>query len=222
MGAPMAQNLLAARSHLVVRHRSWISGPRRGRCAWTDRRESAAATDAILVMLPDLPELEAALDGPTGCSPGIPDGGYLLLMIGSTSSRPACASPTNALPAMPGRRIGRRLPGLGSVDGATAGTSRSRRRRMPRRAPPLRCAPAERPSTQAVGAGEVAKACNQLVIAATIALREASELAARSGIDLDTLWTAPEEADTPVQPLCKPRDRLVAGDDSPRAPRNTW
>ena len=67
MGAPMAQNLLAARSHLVVQARSPRPDLVAAGATWTDTpRELAAATDAILVMLPDLPELEAALDGPDG------------------------------------------------------------------------------------------------------------------------------------------------------------
>ena len=73
MGAPMAQNLLAARRHLVVQARSPRPDLVAAGATWTDTpRELAAATDAILVMLPDLPELEAALDGPDGLLAGIP------------------------------------------------------------------------------------------------------------------------------------------------------
>ncbi|WP_454132086.1 NAD-binding protein [Microbacterium lacticum] len=65
-------------------------------------------------------------------------------------------------------------------------------------------------------AGEVAKACNQLVVAATItALGEASELAARSGIDLDTLWTLLDGGYAGSNLLTSRKDKLVAGDGTP-------
>ena len=221
MGAPMAQNLLAARRHLVVQARSPRPDLVAAGATWTDTpRELAAATDAILVMLPDLPELEAALDGPDGLLAGIPDGGGLLLMIGSTSSPTGVRALAERLASVPGRRIEVvDCPVSGGVDGATAGTlsimiggdEDAAARTAALLAPcgtPVRLGP--------LGAGEVAKACNQLVVAATIAaLGEASELADRSGIDLDTLWTLLGGGYAGSNLLTSRKDRLVAGDDSP-------
>ena len=67
-----------------------------------------------------------------------------------------------------------------------------------------------------LGAGEVAKACNQLIVAATIlALGEASVLADRSGLDLDRLWSLLGGGYAGSNLLASRRDMLVAGDDSP-------
>jgi 2-hydroxy-3-oxopropionate reductase len=67
-----------------------------------------------------------------------------------------------------------------------------------------------------LGAGEVAKACNQLVVSATIlALGEATVLAERSGLDLDALWSLLSRGYAGSNLLDSRRDRLVSGDDSP-------
>jgi 3-hydroxyisobutyrate dehydrogenase-like beta-hydroxyacid dehydrogenase len=67
-----------------------------------------------------------------------------------------------------------------------------------------------------LGAGEVAKACNQLVVAATIlALGEATVLADRSGLDLDALWTLLGGGYAGSNLLESRKQKLVTGDDSP-------
>src|SRR5699024_3577815 len=67
-----------------------------------------------------------------------------------------------------------------------------------------------------LGAGEVAKACNQMVVAATImALGEASVLAQRSGLDLEKMWSL-LGGGYAGSTLLKSRHRnLVDGDYSP-------
>jgi 2-hydroxy-3-oxopropionate reductase len=67
-----------------------------------------------------------------------------------------------------------------------------------------------------LGAGEVAKACNQLVVSATIlALGEATVLAERSDIDLDAMWTLLAGGYAGSNLLRSRRDQLVAGSDEP-------
>ena len=228
MGAPMAQNLLAARSHLVVQARSPRPDLVAAGATWTDTpRELAAATDAILVMLPDLPELEAALDGPDGLLAGIPDGGGLLLMIGSTSSPTGVRALAERLASVPGRRIEVvDCPVSGGVDGAAAGTlsimiggdEDAAARAAALLAPcgtPVRLGP--------LGAGEVAKACNQLVVAATITAlgRRVSSLPAPASTSTPCgrSWAA----DTP-DPTSSRAARTASSPATtpPRAPRNTW
>ncbi|MBN9175885.1 MAG: NAD(P)-dependent oxidoreductase [Microbacterium sp.] len=222
MGEPMAQNLLAARGgDLVVQARSPRPALVAAGATWADTpRELAARADAILVMLPDLPQLEAALDGPDGLIAGTARGDDLLLMIGSTSSPTGVRELAARLAAVPGRRIEVvDCPVSGGVDGATAGTLSimiGGNEDAAARAAAL-LSPCGTPvHLGPLGAGEVAKACNQLVVAATItALGEASELAARSGIDLDTLWTLLGGGYAGSNLLTSRKDRLVAGDDSP-------
>jgi 2-hydroxy-3-oxopropionate reductase len=216
MGEPMAQHLLAARDSLTVHARRprpalvdagarWASTP----------RELGAATDAVLVMLPDLPQLEEHLDGPDGLLEGIGDRDFLLL-IGSTSSPVGVRELADRLPS--GIRIVD-CPVSGGEDGAKAGrlsimlggSPSDTERAAALLAPcgtPVRLGP--------LGAGEVAKACNQMVVAATIlALGEATELAARSDVDPAALWELLGGGYAGSNLLESRREKLVAGDDSP-------
>jgi len=218
MGTPMAHRLVRARGQLTI----WSRAPRpdlvdAGATAVDTARELAERTDAVLVMLPDLPDLETLLDGADGLLAGADD---LLLLIGSTSS----ATGVRALADRLDRRSEGRIlvvdcPVSGGVDGATAGTlsimlggaDADAALAAALLAPcgiPVHLGP--------LGSGEVAKACNQLVVAATIAaLGEATELAARSGLDLDALWSLLAGGYAGSNLLTSRKDRLVTGDDSP-------
>lgn len=218
MGEPMALRLLHAHGAVHIHARSPRPALIGAGATWSGTpRELAESSDAVLVMLPDLPELEAALEGPDGLLAGA---GELLLMIGSTSS----AVEVRALAERLERDTDGRVrvvdcPVSGGVDGATAGTlsimlggaDADAHRAAELLAPcgtPVHLGP--------LGAGEVAKACNQLVVSATItALGEASEIAARSGIDLDTLWTLLAGGYAGSNLLAARKDKLVTGDDNP-------
>ena len=85
MGAPMVRRL-AARGRVVITGRSPKPALEEAGAEWAaSPRELAQRAAAVLSMLPDLPELEAALEGPDGLLAGIGDA-TLLLLIGSTSS----------------------------------------------------------------------------------------------------------------------------------------
>lgn len=218
MGEPMAQRLLAAHGSVVVHARSPRPTLVAAGATWAATpRELAATSGAVLVMLPDLPDLRAALDGPDGLLAGAGD---LLLMIGSTSSPVGVRELAIELAqATDGRVHVVDCPVSGGVDGATdgtlsimlGGTDADAARAAALLAPcgtPVHLGP--------LGAGEVAKACNQLVVAATItALGEATELAARSGLDLEALWTLLAGGYAGSRLLETRKSRLVAGDDSP-------
>lgn len=218
MGTPMAHHLISARGRLAI----WSRAPRPdlvdvgARAAGTPR-ELAAQSDAVLVMLPDLPDLEKLLDGDDGLLAGAGD---LLLLIGSTSSPTGVRAIAERLHRQSGGRV--RVvdcPVSGGVDGASAGTlsimlggtdadAALAAQILSPCGTPVHLGP--------LGAGEVAKACNQLVVAATIvALGEATELAARSGLDLDALWSLLAGGYAGSNLLASRKDRLVAGDDSP-------
>ena len=192
MGAPMTRRLLEAGKHVVISSRrekpdlvtagaTWASTP----------REVGAAADAVLLMLPDLPEVEEVLDGPDGL---LAEAGDLLVMIGSTSSATGVRELDQRLRAASGDRV-RVLdcPVSGGQDGAEAGTLSimvGGTEEDAALAGEL-LAPCGNPvHLGPLGAGEVAKACNQMVVAATIlAIGEASVLAERSGLDLEQMWT---------------------------------
>lgn len=218
MGTPMAHHLIRARGRLAI----WSRMPRPdlvelGASPVDTPGELAAHSDAVLVMLPDLPELERILDGDDGLLAGAED---LLLLIGSTSSPTGVRAIAERLDRQSSGRV--RVvdcPVSGGVDGASAGTLSIMLGGAD--ADAALAARILSPCGTAVhlgplGAGEVAKACNQLVVAATIvALGEATELAARSGLDLDALWSLLAGGYAGSNLLSSRKDRLVAGDDSP-------
>lgn len=218
MGTPVAQHLLTARGTLVVHARSPRPELVAAGATWAATpRELAEKADAIVVFLPDLPDLESLLEGPDGLLAGTGD---LLLMIGSTSSAPGVRALAERLAARTDGRV--RVidcPVSGGEDGARAGRlsimiggdDADAARAAEILAPcgtPVHLGP--------LGAGEVAKACNQLVVASTIlALGEATVLADRSGLDLEALWTLLAGGYAGSNVLNSRKDKLVAGDDSP-------
>ena len=218
MGHPMAERLLTARGDLLIHARRPQPGLLAAGATWADTpRELASRADVLLVMLPDLPQLEELLDGPDGL---LAEPGELLLLVGSTSSAPAVRALDERLRAAHDGRV--RIvdcPVSGGVDGATAGTlsimlggddadAAIEADVLSPCGTPVLLGP--------LGAGEVAKACNQLVVSATIlALGEATVLAERSGLDLDAMWSLLSGGYAGSRLLDSRKEKLVSGDDSP-------
>jgi len=218
MGLPMAEHLLATRGELVIHARrpqpqlveagaTWVSTP----------RELAARSDILLTMLPDLPQLEELLTGEDGL---LADAGDLLILIGSTSSAPAVRALSERLSAASEGRV--RLvdcPVSGGTDGARAGTLSimlGGAEDDAARAADVLSACGSSVLLGPLGAGQVAKACNQLVVSATIlALGEATVLADRSGLDVEALWTLLGRGYAGSRLLESRKDKLVNGDDEP-------
>ncbi|WP_347125211.1 NAD(P)-dependent oxidoreductase [Microbacterium sp. SY138] len=218
MGRPMADRLLAARGGLVIHARRPQPELLAAGASWAPTpRELASRVDVLLMMLPDLPPFEAMLDGPDGL---LADAGDLLILIGSTSSAPAVRALADRVGAQTGGRV--RIvdcPVSGGEDGAVAGTLSIMLGGDPDDAAVAAevLAPCGTPVLLGpLGAGEVAKACNQLVVSATImALGEATVLAERSGLDLDALWSLLSGGYAGSRLLDSRREKLVTGDDSP-------
>ena len=218
MGAPMALHLLEARRDVVITARSPRPQFLEAGATWASTpRELAEQVDALLVMLPDLPQLEENLGGPDGLLAGADE---LLLMVGSTTSAPGIRALADRLAAETDGRV--RVvdcPVSGGEGGAIAGTLSI----MLGGAEPDASIAAEllAPCGTVVhlgplGAGQVAKACNQLVVSATIlALGEATVLADRSGIDLDAMWSLLSGGYAGSNLLDARKQKLVTGDDSP-------
>ena len=173
------------------------------------RRESAASTEAagtrwaatpaevgagcavVLTVLPDLPELEQVLFGPEGLLAGLHT--PTVLVICSTSSPAGVRHLANELhthtdgllhcvdaPLSGGREgaAAATLSIFAGGDGADVA-----------RATPALAACGRVVHLGPLGAGQVAKACNQLIVAATtVALAESAGLAQRSGRDLAAVF----------------------------------
>ncbi|MFY9714771.1 MAG: NAD(P)-dependent oxidoreductase [Microbacterium sp.] len=218
MGHPMAEHLLAARGALVVHARRPQPRLLAAGASWAETpRELASRVDVLLSMLPDLPQLEALLEGDDGLLAGAGD---LLILIGSTSSAPAIRALAERLEVRSDGRV--RVvdcPVSGGEDGAIAGTLSimlGGSEEDAARAADILGACGSPVHLGPLGAGQVAKACNQLVVSATIlALGEATVLAERSGLDLDALWNLLSGGYAGSRLLESRRDKLVSGDDSP-------
>ena len=218
MGEPMAGRLLAARGSLVVHSRSRRPVLLEAGATWAETpRELAEQVDAALVMLPDLPQLAPMLEGPDGL---LAAGTELLLMIGSTSSPRGIRELAE--------RLERESEGLvrlvdvpvsGGESGARAGTlsiMAGGAEEDVARATALLAPCGTARHLGPLGAGEVAKACNQMVVGATMmALAEATVLAERSGIAPAALFEVLAGGYAGSRLLEDKREKLVAGDYSP-------
>lgn len=185
MGSPMAQQLIEAGRSVVYLSRSpKISLEERGATKAHSPKDLAEQASSILVMLPDLPQLELML---TGDDSLLAANLELFIMVGSTSSAVRVRELSEKLAEESDGRV--QLidsPVSGGVEGATAGTlsimvggtTEQYERARSVLAP---CGTVHHLGP--LGAGEVAKSCNQMVVAATmLALGEATVLGEQSGI----------------------------------------
>ncbi len=221
MGHPMATNLLREFPdgvHLTGRDRTRYEDLVGAGARWHDTpRDLADAVAIVMLMLPDLPEVEAVLDGPQGLLAAYPHD--LLVIISSTSSPTGVRDLSARLrQEHPGVRVVD-APVSGGVDGAEAGTLSimvGGAENDVAQALPVLAACGTPVHLGPLGSGQVAKACNQLVVAATVlALGEAAVLADRSGLDLGALFDlfAGGYADSRILRTRGPR--IVGADYSP-------
>jgi 3-hydroxyisobutyrate dehydrogenase-like beta-hydroxyacid dehydrogenase len=194
MGAPMARHLLDAGHELVVHNRTRErEAPlaKLGAARAAGPAQAAAGADAVLICVSDTPDLEQVVEGPGGVAEGLAAGG--LVVDCSTVSPTASA----ALAA----RLAER--GIGFVDAPVSGGSEGAERGTLT----IFCGGAEadveraRPLLEAfgsrithlgpAGAGQLAKAVNQVMIAGTYAsVGEGIALAQAAGLPLPALVEA--------------------------------
>jgi len=218
MGIPMAQRMLAAGSKVLVHSRSVRSEMQDSGAVYVaSPRELAEQTDTILVMLPDLPQLEPMLDGPDSL---LVAGRELLVMVGSTSSAVRLrelAAQVNG--ASQGRVQLMDTPVSGGVEGAAKGTLSIMAGGTPEQAERARRALSPCGTVHylgPLGAGQVAKACYQMVVAATmLALGEATVLAERSGIEPAKLMEVLGGGYAGSTLLESKKDKLIADEYEP-------
>lgn len=218
MGGPMAANIARAGHPVTV----WARRPEAalalegdGVRAVATPREVVAASDVVIAMLPDLPPLEALLDGPDGLWAGA-DHDLVLVVSSTVSPAGVRVFAERALEATGGRVHVVDAPVSGgeikAIDGTLSlmvgGSDADVARALPVLAAcgtPTHLGP--------LGAGEVAKACNQLIVGAEMAaLAEASLLARDAGIDLSTLFDVLGRGLAASAVLDQKRDKLTTGD----------
>ncbi|WP_237358203.1 NAD(P)-dependent oxidoreductase [Rathayibacter tritici] len=216
MGAPMARRLVAAGIPLGITARPASAGRARRavpEAQWHDcARSLAAASDVLIVMVPDLPQLEELLAGDEGVLAAESD--VVLAVCSSVSA--------SGLRALAQRHPGLRLvdaPVSGGTEGAEAGTLSimvGGAEEDVARALPVLSACGTAVHLGPLGSGDAAKACNQLIVAATMtAIAEAAVIAERSGLDLDTFLTLVEGGYAGSRVLETKRAALVSRDYTP-------
>ena len=187
MGKPMARNLIRAGYSMVVHNRG--RGPvdelaKEGAKAGSSAKDVAQQSDVIITMLPDSPDVEAVVLGNDGVLEGLKPGATLVDM---STIKPATA-----------RRVADEVRKKGGkaldapVSGGEKGATEATLSIMV--GGPQDVFDAVLPIFQALGknivlvgesgAGQIAKAANQLVVGVTIeAVAEALALASAAGVD---------------------------------------
>jgi 2-hydroxy-3-oxopropionate reductase len=187
MGRPMAHNLLKAGYALIVHNRSRAPVDElvaAGASAADTPREVAEQCDVLITMLPDGPDVRAVATGENGLLAGARPG---LLWIDMSTIAPGVARELARLAAERGVAL-LDAPVSGGDAGARAGTLTimvgGSAADVARTEPILRALGTTITHVGPSGAGQVVKACNQIVVALTIeAVSEALVLGAQAGVD---------------------------------------
>jgi len=187
MGKPMARNLLKAGYPLIVHSRSRPPVDelaREGAKAATNPREVAAQAGIVITMLPDSPDVESVYGGKDGVFAGARSGALLIDMstISPVVARKLAAEAEQRACAMLDAPVS---GGEAGAIGATLSIMIGGKAAAVERAMPI----FQKLGKNIVhvgesGAGQVAKAANQIVVGVTIAaVSEALVLAAKAGVD---------------------------------------
>jgi len=187
MGRPMARNLLAAGYGLVVHdvNRAAVDElVAAGAVAGTSPRGVAEATDVLITMLPDSPQVREVYLGPDGAFEALRPG---WLAIDMSSISPSTARELAALATAGGAEM-LDAPVSGGDKGAIAGTLSimvgGTEAAFERALPVLAAMGKTIVHVGPAGAGQVVKVCNQVVVAVVIeAVSEALVLGAKAGVD---------------------------------------
>lgn len=219
MGKPMARNLKTAGATVVVHNRS--RGPveelaAEGMIAADSPADVAGKADIVIVMVSDTPAVTAVAEGPGGLLPAFRPG-TLIIDMGTTE-----VPETRRLAALAEARGGRWLdaPVSGGQVGAVQGTLTIMAGGAEadfRRAEPVFAALGQRMTLVGpVGAGQIAKAANQLIVGLTIgAVSEALALAKAAGADPARVRQALEGGFAWSRIMELHGQRMISGDFTP-------
>jgi 2-hydroxy-3-oxopropionate reductase len=187
MGKPMASNLIAAGYQVTVHNRG--RGPVEelvalGATAAESPRHAASSNDVVITMLPDSPDVEAVVLGPDGVSEGIGEGTLFIDMstiAPATSRKIAAVLSEQGVDAVDAPVSGGEPAAQSGNLSIMAGGSEQA---VERGRPIFDVLGKATTYIGPAGAGQVAKAANQVVVALGIqAVAEALVLARKAGVD---------------------------------------
>lgn len=187
MGRPMAHNLLRAGYPLVVHDR--VPEPIQELVAAGAREAEspgacARAADVVITMLPDTPDVEAVLFGPRGAASSLRANALVIDM--STIDPLSTRRFAEALASRGATLVDAPVSGgqKGAIEATLSIMVGGPREGFERARPILETLGRTVVHVGESGAGQVTKACNQLVVASTIeAVAEALVLATKAGVD---------------------------------------
>ncbi|HZO92746.1 MAG TPA: 2-hydroxy-3-oxopropionate reductase [Candidatus Baltobacteraceae bacterium] len=187
MGKPMAKNLLAAGYPVIALNRS--RGPvdelvAAGAQAGESPNDVAARSDVVITMLPDSPDVESVALGEGGIAAGIRDGALWIDMstiAPATTKRVAAELAKRGVASLDAPVSGGEK---GAIDGALSIMVGGSDADFERAKPIFEKLGKNIVHVGELGAGQVTKACNQIVVGVTIeAVAEALALAEAEGVD---------------------------------------
>ncbi|HKQ17774.1 MAG TPA: NAD(P)-binding domain-containing protein, partial [Solirubrobacterales bacterium] len=187
MGKPMALRLVRAGFPVTVHNRSReavdeLAGE--GAEAATSPREVAERSDVVVTMLPDSPDVEAVVLGEDGVIEGVSDG---MLLVDMSTIAPATTRQVHEAFAERGAEaVDAPVSGgePAAIDGQLSIMAGGSEEALARAKPIFDELGKATTHIGPPGAGQVAKAANQVVVALTIqAVAEALTLASKAGVD---------------------------------------
>jgi len=188
MGKPMASNLLKAGYSVTVFdiNREMAQAlVRQGAALAETAKAVAEKSDVIITMLPDSPDVEKVVLGAAGVGEGVRSG---MLFIDMSTIAPETAQKIYQMLAE--KKVScLDAPVSGGEGGAIAGTLSimvgGEKAAFERALPIFRALGKKIVHLGAAGAGQVTKACNQIIVGCTIqAVAEALTLAKKAGVDV--------------------------------------
>ncbi len=194
MGKPMTRNLIKAGNQLVVYDivpERFAEMSASGAAAGQSARDVAARSQVTITMVPDGPEVEAAVLGPEGALEGAQPGSVIVDM---SSISPLVAQKVGAACAAKGVEF-LDAPVSGgepkAIDGTLAIMAGGKQEVFDRVLPLFQSMGSSAILTGPIGAGNVTKLANQMMVAINIAaMGEALVLATRAGLDPEVVFNA--------------------------------
>ena len=215
MGRPMARNLLRAGYPLMVYdvdHSAVDALVAEGAVEGTSPRSVAEATQVLITMLPDSPQVREVYTGPEGAFAALRTG---WLAIDMSSISPSTARELAAYAAAGGADM-LDAPVSGGDKGAIAGTLSimvgGNQAAFDRARPILSVLGTTIVHVGPAGAGQVVKVCNQVVVAVVIeAVAEALVLGAKAGVDPSRIADVLQGGLAATKVLQMRRDNMLTG-----------
>lgn len=194
MGKPMSLNLIKAGYELVVFNRSQKAIDevvQAGAEAGQSPKDVAERSDVIITMLPNSPEVKEVVLGPNGVIEGAKPGS---IVIDMSSIAPGASQEVGKALAEKGIRF-LDAPVSGGEPGAIAGTLSimvgGKKEDFEEMLPILKAMGSSAVLCGDIGAGNVTKLANQIIVAINIAaVSEALTLATKAGVNPETVYEA--------------------------------